>query len=162
MNRVVLLTGGNLDDRIRILQDAKKAIEMHIGRIYNASPIIKSEAWGFESKQDFLNQVIVVDTSLSPIEVLNEIQKIEIDLGRVRKSEQWVSRLIDIDILFYNDEIIESDRLIIPHKHIQDRRFTLYALNQIMAAYQHPIYKKSIKELLHNCDDKSKVEVYYA
>jgi 2-amino-4-hydroxy-6-hydroxymethyldihydropteridine diphosphokinase len=162
MNRVVLLTGGNLGDRKRILQDARKAIEMLIGSVLKASPIIQSEAWGFESEQDFLNQVIVVDTSLSPIEVLNEIQKIEIDLGRERKSEQWVSRLIDIDILFYNDEIIYSDRLTIPHKHIQDRKFTLYALNQIMSKYQHPIYKKSIKELLHNCNDKSKVEVYYA
>ena len=162
MNRVVLLTGGNLGDRKRILQDARKAIEMLIGSVLKASPIIQSEAWGFESEQDFLNQVIVVDTSLSPIEVLNEIQKIEINLDRVRKSEQWVSRLIDIDILFYNDEIIYSDRLTIPHKHIQDRKFTLYALNQIMSKYQHPIYKKSIKELLHNCNDKSKVEVYYA
>jgi len=162
MNRVVLLTGGNLDDRIKILQDAKKAIEMHVGCISNASPIVESEAWGFESEQDFLNQVIVADTNLSPIEVLNRIQKIEIDLGRVRKTEQWVSRSIDIDILFYNDDIIESDRLTIPHKHIQDRRFTLYALNQIMAAYQHPVFKKSIEQLFLDCEDKLKVEVYNA
>ena len=160
MNRLVLLTGGNMGNRKEVLDNARHAIESLIGKIRSSSPLIQSEAWGFESEQAFLNQVLVVDTSYSAIEVLNKIQEIELSLGRVRKTEQWVSRIIDIDILFFNNEIIEAPRLSIPHKHIHDRRFTLYGLNLIMPNYTHPIFDVSIKEMLQSCKDQSDVEVY--
>ena len=162
MNQVILLTGGNLGDRLSILQQAKESIERTVGQINTESPLIESEAWGFESENAFLNQVLVVDTELSAQEVLSKIQKIEEALGRVRKTEQWISRLIDIDILFFNDEIIESKDLIIPHQYIQDRRFTLFALNTILPNYIHPKLQLPISTLLENCKDQSKVEVYHA
>lgn len=151
-----------MGNRNEILLNAKMAIASTVGSISIGSPLIESEAWGFESEQAFLNQVLVVDTPYSAIEVLDSIQEIEFKLGRVRKSEQWVSRPIDIDILFYNNDIIENSRLSIPHKHIQDRRFTLYGLNLILPDYFHPKLKVHIKELLQSCEDNSKVEVYHA
>ena len=161
MNEVILLTGGNLGDRMQFLQNAKKAIEDKVGSVIQSSPIIKSKAWGFDSIDYFLNQVLIVKTSLNAIEVLDNIQEIERKLGRIRKSEQWVSRLIDIDILFYNNEILISERLTIPHKHIQNRRFTLFGLNFIAPKYIHPQLNKTIHQLLMNCTDNLKVEVYH-
>jgi 2-amino-4-hydroxy-6-hydroxymethyldihydropteridine diphosphokinase len=162
MNQVILLTGGNLGDRLSILQKAKESIESTVGYIKTSSPLIESEAWGFESENAFLNQTLIVDTELSAHQVLTEVQKIEIVLGRVRKTEQWISRLIDIDILFFNNELVESSDLIIPHQHIQDRRFTLFALNTIIPNYIHPKLQLPISTLLNNCKDQSKVEVYHA
>jgi 2-amino-4-hydroxy-6-hydroxymethyldihydropteridine diphosphokinase len=162
MNTIVLLTGGNLGNRTSILTDAKKAIELQVGKINQASVLIESKAWGFESAHPFLNQILIVSTNQSAIEVLNTIQQIELDLGRVRKKEQWSSRLIDIDILFFNTESINSDRLTIPHKHIRDRRFTLYGLNTIIPEFNHPQYNKTIEQLLVECSDKSKVGEYHA
>ncbi len=126
------------------------------------SPIIESEAWGFESKQAFLNQVLIVETEYNAFEILDKTQEIEINLGRARKNEQWVSRLIDIDILFYNDSIIESERLTIPHKYIQERRFTLLALEYVLKDYIHPVLEKSIQQLLLECKDKLKSDIYHA
>ncbi len=162
MNKLVLLTGGNMGNRKEVLDNARHAIESLIGKIRSSSPLIQSEAWGFESDQAFLNQVLVIDTSYSAIEVLNKIQEIELSLGRVRKTEQWVSRIIDIDILFFNNELVESTDLTIPHQHIQDRRFTLFALNTILPNYIHPKLGLPISSLLNNCKDQSKVEVYNA
>jgi 2-amino-4-hydroxy-6-hydroxymethyldihydropteridine diphosphokinase len=162
MNQVILLTGGNLGDRLSILRQAKELVKTTVGTINIASPLIESEAWGFDSENTFLNQVLVVDTELSAYQVLTEVQRIEIDLGRVRKTEQWISRLIDIDILFFNNELIESTDLTIPHQHIQDRRFTLFALNTIIPNYIHPKLQLPISTLLNNCKDQSKVEVYHA
>ncbi len=162
MNKVVLLSGGNLGDRKLILQLAFQKIGEKVGKIAAYSPIVESEAWGFESENNFLNQVLIVNTNQSAPEVLNRIHEIELELGRERKEEQWVSRKIDIDILFFNDEIMNSRELTIPHKHIQDRRFTLFALKLLMPDYIHPVLNKSINELLSTCKDKSKVEIYHA
>lgn len=162
MNTIVILTGGNLGDRVHFLQQARKAIESTVGTIIKVSPIVESEAWGFESENEFLNQVLVIETELAAIEILDTIQAIEINLGRIRKEEQWVSRLIDIDILFFNKEIINTNRLTVPHKNIHERRFTLYALNLIMSTFEHPKYHKTINTLLNSCTDKSRVEVYHA
>ena len=162
MNQVILLTGGNLGNRLSILQQARKLIENTVGKMNTISPLIESEAWGFESENAFLNQILIVDTELSAHQVLIETQKIEIKLGRIRKTEQWISRLIDIDILFFNNELIDSDKLTIPHEHIQNRKFTLFALNTIIPNYVHPKLKVSISNLLKDCKDKSKVEVYHA
>jgi len=162
MNQVILLTGGNLGNRLSNLQKAKELIESSVGNITLESPVVASEAWGFESENVFLNQILCINTSLTPYQLLSAIQKIEVSLGRVRKMKRWISRLIDIDILFFNNELIESKNLTIPHQHIQDRRFTLFALNTIVPDFVHPKFQLPISTLLDNCKDQSKVEVYYA
>lgn len=160
-NNVVLLTGCNLGNRLSQINQAKEMITMNIGNSSSISPIVKSKAWGFNSDEFFLNQVMNIETEFSAKEVLSLTQEIELKLGRTPKKEQWSSRLIDIDILFFNNEIIESEQLTIPHKYIQDRRFTLFALDLIMPNYIHPSLNQKIHKLLSGCTDKSEVEVYH-
>ncbi|NOQ24744.1 MAG: 2-amino-4-hydroxy-6-hydroxymethyldihydropteridine diphosphokinase [Bacteroidales bacterium] len=158
MNQVFLLIGGNLDDRFGLLSAAKEDISIEIGTILKESSIYETAPWGFESEQDFLNQVIIVSTSLSPIQVLRKCQIIEDRLGRVRKSEQYISRTMDIDILFYNDEIMNTSELIIPHERLHQRRFTLEPLVEIAPNLMHPVIKKLLSELLNKCTDKAEVK----
>jgi 2-amino-4-hydroxy-6-hydroxymethyldihydropteridine diphosphokinase len=163
MNRLVLLTGGNLGEREDILAKAFELISRRVGTITAYSPLVESEPWGFESELAFLNQVIIVHTENDAPDVLKHIQEIELELGRERqKDRQWISRKIDIDILFFNDDIIETDTLIIPHKYLHRRRFTLYALDKIIPDYVHPVLKSRIHDLLQQCTDPSKVEEYHA
>lgn len=158
MNQVFLLIGGNLDDRFGLLSKAKENISKEIGTILKESSIYETAPWGFESEQDFLNQVIIVSTSLSPIQVLRKCQIIEDRLGRVRQSEQYISRTMDIDILFYNDEIINTSELIIPHERLHQRRFTLEPLVEIAPNLVHPVLKKTLSEILKECTDKAEVK----
>lgn len=158
MNQVFLLIGGNLDDRFGLLSKAKENISKEIGTILKESSIYETVPWGFESEQDFLNQVIIVSTSLSSIQVLCNCQLIEDRLGRKRQSEQYISRTMDIDILFYNDEIINTSELIIPHERLHQRRFTLEPLVEIAPNLVHPVIKKKLSEILKNCSDESDVK----
>jgi len=162
MNRVVLLTGGNLGNRAQVLSKAYDLISRRIGSISASSPLVESEPWGFDSDEAFLNQVLVVETEQEALEVLANTQAIEKELGRKRKKTQWVSREIDIDILFFNDQIINLEQLTVPHKQLHKRKFTLYALNFVLPDYQHPVLKQSIRALLQQCKEASKVEEYYA
>ncbi len=157
MNQVYLLTGSNLGDRYSLLERAKKIIVDKIGEIIKESSIYETAPWGFESEQDFLNQVIIITTEYLPGEVLQRCQEIEKELGRNRKSEQYSSRTMDIDILFYNDEIIHEQELIIPHERLHERRFTLEPLVEIAPDLIHPVIKKSISDILKECEDKSEV-----
>lgn len=157
MNQVYLLTGGNLGDRYSLLERAKKIIVEKIGKIVKESSIYETTPWGFNSEQDFLNQVLIVSTDLSPKKVLNKCFEIEKELGRVRQSEQYSSRTIDIDILFYNDEIIHEQELIIPHERLHERRFTMEPLVEISPEYTHPKLNKTLSELLAECEDVSEV-----
>lgn len=158
MNKVFLLIGGNLGDRLALLNAAKEHISKDAGKITQESSIYETAAWGFVSEQDFLNQVIIISTDLSPNQVLRKCQIIENILGRVRQSEHYASRTMDIDILFYNDEIINTRDLIIPHERLHQRRFTLEPLVEIAPNFIHPVNKKSPSELLHECTDKAKVK----
>lgn len=160
MNRVVLLIGGNLGNRYDNIIKTIDLIESNIGDIIKKSKIYETEAWGFESENNFLNQVLIVNSNYTPQQCLIEINKIEEQLERVRESEKWISRTMDIDILFFNDEIIKTDDLTIPHKHISERLFTLKPLNDLLPDYIHPEYKKTVNELLNKCNDKSGVKVY--
>lgn len=158
MNQVFLLIGGNLDDRFGLLSIAKVDISEEIGEILQESSIYETAPWGFESEQDFLNQVIIVSTSLSPIQVLRKCQIIENKLGRFRQSGHYASRTMDIDILFYNDEIINTHDLIIPHERLHQRRFTLEPLVELMPKLMHPVIKKPLSEILKECTDKANVK----
>lgn len=162
MNIVYLLLGSNLDDRSALLKLARENIAGRIGKIIEESSIYESEAWGFNSSQRFLNQVIRIETAWSPVNLLGELLKIENDLGRIRnQAGQYASRLIDIDILFFNDEIIREENLVIPHPRIQERMFTLIPLSELNNKFIHPVANKSIGELMVECTDPLGVYPYH-
>lgn len=153
MNRIVLLLGGNLGDKYEIMQQAQLFLNDRLGSLDCLSSFYETEAWGFESDNIFLNRVVVINTPYSAIESLRVCQEIELELGRVRKENQYSSRLIDVDVLFYNDDIIDIADLIVPHPRIQERRFALEPLNEIMSDYIHPKLEKKISTLLEECAD---------
>lgn len=158
MNSVFLLIGGNLGDRFKLLSQTKIDIQEKIGRINKESSIYETVAWGFESENDFLNQVIMITTDFDAMEVLKFCQEIENNLGRVRKSGGYASRTIDIDILFFNDEAIDLPDLKIPHIQLHKRKFTLEPLAEIEPDFIHPVLNKTMKQLLKDCSDKSEVK----
>lgn len=154
MNKIVLLLGGNLGDKYAILDEAERVLEERVGEVILKSANFETEAWGFESDDVFLNRVIVIETSHSAEDCLKICQAIEFELGRVRKKVRYSSRLIDIDILFYNDDVIEEENLEVPHPRIQERAFVLAPLLDIMPDYEHPVLKKRISTLMEECTDK--------
>lgn len=150
------MLGSNLGDSKMVLQLARKQIEERIGRIVVASSVYISKAWGIENQPDFLNQVLEVDTELHPSEVLKTILEIEQELGRIRY-QKWGTRLIDIDILYYGNEIIETSELIIPHPENKNRNFVLVPMAEIAPEFTHPVFHISQTELLKNSPDQLKV-----
>lgn len=163
MNQVVLLLGGNLGDRKMLLIQAIKEIEKSCGRILKKSKIYESESWGFESDDNFLNQAIKIETDFDAIKLLSKLQFIEKQLGRTAKTptnQTYSSRLIDIDILFFNQEIINNETLTIPHPRLHLRKFTLECILDISPDYIHPIFNKTIEKLSDKCSDKTKVWQY--
>lgn len=157
MIELYILLGGNLGDKKKVFSETRARLNELIGRITAQSAIYETEPWGFESDDIFWNQVLKIETELSPQEVLSKTQEIEQDLGRIRKENQYDSRMIDIDILFYGDQIIKQENLIIPHPRIQERKFTLVPLCEIAPELVHPVLKKSIGQLLEECTDPLKV-----
>ena len=157
-NLTYLLLGSNLGESKDILKEARALISQGMGPIEEFSSIYKSKAWGNENQNDFLNQVLLVRTELTPYDLLATCLKIENELGRTR-FEKWGARTIDIDILYYNDDMMKSKSLTIPHPYIQERRFTLVPLTEISPNFIHPILKKTQAELLLKCPDKLGVEI---
>lgn len=160
MARVYFLLGGNLGDRERILSDAIDMMSKSIGSLVMSSAIYETEPWGFDHELNFLNQVVVLDSDLEGIEILDITQGIEKELGRIRKKNQYSERTIDIDILFYGEEKLVSERLEIPHPRIQERLFALIPMMDVGEELVHPVIGKSIKELLIDCPDKMEVKKY--
>ncbi len=153
MNSAYLLLGGNLGDRVENLVTARSLIETELGKIIKASSVYETAAWGITEQPEFLNQVLLVKTNLPAKKVMQIILSIENKMGRIR-SQKNASRIIDIDILFFNDEIINQPNLTIPHPEIQNRRFVLVPLNEIASGLIHPVFKQSIKNLLSTTNDK--------
>jgi len=158
MVKVYLLLGGNMGDKRQIFNEATKLLNERVGPITGQSHIYETEPWGFESDDLFWNQVLELSVTISAPEVLKQNQQIEQELGRTRKSAQYDSRIIDIDILFYGDQIVESPHLVIPHPRIRERKFVLVPLNEIAPEMNHPVFHKSIGQLLKECEDKLRVE----
>lgn len=152
MNEAFLLTGGNIEDRNKFLSQARTEIEKYCGKIIRASSIYETAAWGKEDQEAFLNQVLKIETILSSGELLQTILKIEEDLGR-KRGLKYGPRIIDIDILFFNEEVIDLQGLKIPHPQMQNRRFVLVPLNEIAPQKIHPVYKKTVSQLLAECPD---------
>lgn len=154
MPQAIISLGSNLGNRSLQLSAAISKMQIEIGDILIKSSIFESESWGFKSENTFLNQVLSFQTELTPEEILKIILKIEKDLGRIRVSDAYASRTIDLDILFFDDKIINSEALQLPHPRIQERKFILVPLNEILPEFVHPISKKSIRKLLDDCQDK--------
>ena len=157
MNSAYLLIGGNLGNRIENLTKAISAIEKDIGKIIKISTIYQTASWGITDQPDFLNQVLLVTTKFSAAETMQIILSVENKMGRIRTLKN-ASRIIDIDILLFNDEIINSRLLTIPHPEIQNRKFVLIPLNEIAPQLLHPVFKQSIQNLLSTSKDKLEVK----
>jgi 2-amino-4-hydroxy-6-hydroxymethyldihydropteridine diphosphokinase len=152
MNDAYLVIGGNMGDREIELSRAGLLLEERCGSIIDKSALYETAPWGKADQNDFLNQAIVLTTRLSAKELLKEILDIEIMMGRNRQ-EKMGPRIIDIDIIFFNHEVINEPNLIVPHPEMKNRRFVLEPLNQVIPAYIHPVYYKTVKELLAECTD---------
>lgn len=160
-NGIFLLLGSNLGNRQENLERARILLTKNVGEIVTESSVYLTKAWGKTDQPDFLNQVVRIKTLLPAEALLQSILRIESDLGRVRL-EKWGSRIIDIDILFYNDVVIASAELVIPHPALHQRRFTLAPMAEISPEFVHPVLKKSIHELLESCEDQQHVEKFIA
>jgi len=157
LDTVFLLLGGNLGNRKVNLEKASRQLERLIGTITKRSACYETKAWGKTDQPDFLNQVILVETEMPVEQILDSILNIEQKLGRTR-SEKWGARLIDIDLLYAGDKIINSEKLTLPHPGIPERRFVLEPLVEIAPDYIHPGLNKSHRQLLDECSDKLAVK----
>jgi 2-amino-4-hydroxy-6-hydroxymethyldihydropteridine diphosphokinase len=155
-HNVFLLLGSNLGDSLNNFQITIEKIEDLIGTVTKKSSVYKTAPWGVTDQPDFLNQVISIETALNPETILDLIHLIERQLGRIR-SHKWEARLIDIDILLYDQKMINTTHLIIPHPRIAVRRFVLEPLNEIASDVVHPVLQKKINQLLDDCKDTSSV-----
>jgi 2-amino-4-hydroxy-6-hydroxymethyldihydropteridine diphosphokinase len=159
MNLAYLLLGTNEGNRTGFIEKAIQEIKRNLGLIINQSSIYETAAWGKEDQAAFLNQILMVETKYNAIEILAKIQAIEKTLGRQRKIK-WGARTIDIDILYFNDAIIDEPDLQIPHPRLHERAFTLIPMVEITPDLIHPILKLSQKELLMKCGDGLGVKIW--
>ena len=157
MKKVFLGIGTNLGERETNLQRSVARIEENVGHVLKCSSLYETEPWGFKSENQFLNMVVEAETKLNPSGVLGAILMIESLLGRTREGKQYSSRLIDIDILLYEDIVVDEVSLKIPHPLMHERKFVLVPLDEIASELVHPVLKKNIATLLNLCEDKSDV-----
>lgn len=161
MNVTYLCLGGNIGNREKALELAMVKIAEQIGEITNRSGIYETEAWGVENQQAYLNQCIELSTDLHPDELITQLLSIEKELGRERTiSQTYEPRTIDIDILFYNNAIINTSQLTVPHPRLHLRKFVLAPLNEISPDFLHPLLNKTIFNLLKGCSDVSGIKLF--
>ena len=153
MSRVVFLTGSNAPDRDNVLCRTAEILSRRVGEVERASQIYGSEPWGFHAEEMFANQALILQTALTPIEVLDEALATEQEVGRDRAREQaekeitgerYASRVVDVDVMFYDEEIIDTPRLKVPHPLLHVREFALEPLCEIMGDYRHPVLGKRL------------------
>ena len=155
MKLLYLLLGGNIGDREATLYSAIQYLSEEIGEICQCSSLYESEPWGMNKADQFLNQVVLLKTEMTAETVLERILRIEERLGRKRDlfSIGYQSRPIDIDILFFDSEIIQTAKLTIPHPEIQNRKFVLVPLCEIAVDFIHPVLHETVENLLITCTD---------
>lgn len=157
--KVFLGIGSNLGNRVENIHTAIKLIGILCGTVNARSSIYQTAAWGRTDQPDFLNQVIELSSFLTPQELLLALLGIEVKMGRTR-DQKWGARIIDLDILYFDNLILVSNELIVPHPHIANRRFVIEPLCEIAPAFIHPVLKKSNSILLKECDDSLSVEKF--
>ena len=156
MRKAALLLGSNLGNRQENLLKALNFIEQFAGTVEKKSFLYQTAPWGIVEQDDFLNQAVLIETSLLPQQLLKMLLDIEKMLGRVRR-EKWGPRIIDIDILYYDNEIIDEKDLKVPHPYMQERRFSLVPLHEISPDWVHPVLHKSVSQMLIDCEDRGEV-----
>ena len=159
IRKAYLLLGSNLGDRQLYLSKAKALIAKQVGEVVAQSSVYETEAWGKTDQPGFLNMALAVETTLGPLALLHKVLEIELALGRVRH-EKWGSRLIDIDIIFYRQEIVNvTDKLQIPHPEMQNRRFVVQPLAEIAPDFVHPVLQRTLTEILAGLADSLSVKI---
>jgi 2-amino-4-hydroxy-6-hydroxymethyldihydropteridine diphosphokinase len=157
-NHVYIALGSNKGDRLKHLQDAVDLIFKRIGKVNIIAKVYNTPALGFDGV-DFLNTCLLAETDFSAEDVLDKLLEIETELGRIRtNSDTYEARTIDLDILFYNDAIISSKTLKVPHPELQKRKFVLYPLHDIASKLKHPVLEQTVATLLEECQDESEIE----
>ena len=159
MNTAYLLTGGNLGNREENLTIARELITQHCGTIVHASSLYETAAWGKTDQPSFLNQALELQTAFNARQLIRKVLKIEKTMGRTRE-EKYGPRIIDIDILLFNEEIHDYRLLKLPHPEMQNRKFALMPLAEIAPDVFHPVFRKTITELLSECKDELPVKKY--
>ncbi|AWW32285.1 2-amino-4-hydroxy-6-hydroxymethyldihydropteridine diphosphokinase [Echinicola strongylocentroti] len=159
MKQVVLLIGGNLGDRSKLIQEAKDMLRQHV-ELIKGSSLYETAAWGGKSSGSYLNQALVVETELEAEAVLDITQGVENALGRERLAK-WGDRTMDIDIIYFGDEVVDTARLKVPHPLMTERRFVLTPIVEILPDFVHPVLQKNNRELLESCTDESAVAKVY-
>jgi 2-amino-4-hydroxy-6-hydroxymethyldihydropteridine diphosphokinase len=158
-HQVILSLGSNMGNRLENIQLAIKSIHDTIATVINVSSLYETPAWGFDG-ESFYNCALVLQTHKEAIQILEEVLALEIHLGRQRQPiEGYQSRVIDIDVITYNEEIIQTDRLKVPHPHMQSRLFVLMPMRDLNLDWRHPILQKYLPELVQLSEDKSKIKV---
>ena len=161
LHSLIVLTGCNIEPKQEHLLRAAELLHQRVGRVVAHSDIYYTEAWGFEADELFANMALELHTPLSPLEVLDLTQAIEQELGRDRVAEQaakatsgerYCSRTMDIDLMFYDNEVMQSERLTLPHPLMQERAFALRPMAEIAPSRLHPVFGKSIEEMLGEID----------
>lgn len=156
MNPVFLLLGGNLGNRFAHMFSAISMIDGQIGRIRSSSSFYLTEPWGVKNQPWFLNFVLEIETAMTAHALLDSLKGIEDRLGRI-PAEKWGPRILDVDILLYNNQVVDVPGLAIPHKHLHERRFVLEPLNEVAPELIHPLLDQKVSDLLSLCSDQSLV-----
>jgi 2-amino-4-hydroxy-6-hydroxymethyldihydropteridine diphosphokinase len=152
--------GSNMGNREAHLKKAVQLISAQVGPVIEQSSVYETKPWGNTTQPDFLNQVIQVITEISPEDCMNQLLQIENSLGRVR-SEKWGPRSIDLDLLYYGNQIINSPNLQVPHPGNAYRKFVLIPLTEIAPDFIHPVLHKTHQQLLNECSDGLDVKLAY-
>ncbi|MCR5014527.1 MAG: 2-amino-4-hydroxy-6-hydroxymethyldihydropteridine diphosphokinase [Bacteroidales bacterium] len=160
MTRCYILFGSNQGDKQGLLEKACELIEARCGMLVERSSLYLSEPWGFDCDEWFLNELLVVETEMKPDALMEALLAIEKELGRVRhpEVEGYSSRTVDLDILYYGDQIVRTEKVIVPHPRLHQRRFVLVPLCELIPDFLHPEFHLSQQQLLERCIDTSIVK----
>jgi len=151
------MLGGNVGNRMDYLRRSLDLLRCHIGRIVAISSVYESEPWGFDCPCPFLNQAVAVETTLAPLVLLENINRIEQTMGRVRTGEGYQARTVDIDILLYDNQVINTSELVIPHPRMTERMFVMQPVAEASPDLVHPVLHCTMAYLKDHCQDPKKV-----
>jgi 2-amino-4-hydroxy-6-hydroxymethyldihydropteridine diphosphokinase len=157
MNKTYISLGSNRGNRTANLNRAINLLSEWVGNVTKVSSLYETPPWKMADKTDFYNQVLLLETILPETELIDTVILVETMMGRLRTSNKYEPRIIDIDILFFNEEIINTEELTVPHPLITERKFVLVPMVEIAPEFIHPVFKKTMVQLLDECEDKSEI-----